>query len=208
MNASFRHAAARPASARGRGAGQAGPDPDRLVRLLTPAAAAMGMDLEGVRITSAGRRRLLRVIVDADGGVSLADIALASRDFSAELDAADAMGEAPYTLEVSSPGVDRPLREPRHWRRARGRLVTVPLAGQPAGAAGIVGRITDAGEHGVTLDIAGVSREFGYGELGAGRVQVEFARLDDLPDTGGEPAPDAYDQEAGEGAEEEEPHGY
>ena len=95
------------------------------------------MDLEGVRVTSAGRRRLLRVVVDADGGVSLDDIEQVSRELSAVLDQAAAMGEAPYTLEVSSPGVDRPLTEPRHWRRAVGRLVTAPLAphGQPPAAA-------------------------------------------------------------------------
>jgi ribosome maturation factor RimP len=207
MNASSRHAAARPAPARSHGGGPAAPDADRLVRLLTPVAVALGMDLEGVRLSSAGRRRLLRVIVDADGGVSLDDIALVSRDFSAELDAAGAMGEVPYTLEVSSPGVDRPLREPRHWRRAVGRLVTVPLASEPAAAAVIEGRITGAAENGVTLDVAGVSRQFGYGELGAGRIQVEFARLDDLPDTG-EPAPGGYEEDAGKGAEEEEPDGY
>ena len=89
--------------------------------------SAAGMDLENIRITATGRRRLLRVMVDADRGVSLDDITLISRALSAELDAIGAMGETPYTLEVSSPGVDRPLTEPRHWRRASGRLVRVPL---------------------------------------------------------------------------------
>ncbi len=106
------------------------PDADRLVRLLEPVVRAMGMDLESVRVTAAGRRRLLRVIVDADGGVSLDTMALASRELSARLDGATEMGELPYTLEVSSPGVDRPLTEPRHWRRAIGRLVVAPLGGQ------------------------------------------------------------------------------
>jgi len=108
-------------------------DAERIVGLLEPAVAAMGMDLEDVRITSAGRRRLLRIVVDADGGVSLDDIALVSRELSATLDRAAAMGEAAYTLEVSSPGVDRPLTEPKHWRRAVGRMVTAPLRADPGG---------------------------------------------------------------------------
>ena len=62
---------------------------------------------------------MLRVVVDADGGPSLDDIAVLSRSLSAELDSSGVMGEDAYTLEVSSPGVDRPLTEPRHWRRAR-----------------------------------------------------------------------------------------
>ncbi len=82
----------------------------------------MNMDLEGIRVTAAGRRQVLRVVVDADGGVSLDDIALASRELSVKLDNSAEMGEQPYTLEVSSPGVDRPLTQPRHWRRAIGRL--------------------------------------------------------------------------------------
>jgi len=137
------------------------------------------------------------VVVDADGGVSLDDIALVSREVSARLDGAGAMGEAPYTLEVSSPGVDRPLTLPRHWRRAAGRLVRVPLAGPggnglsstapapgPAGEAGqatgdsqagpIEGRVIAAGDGGVILEVDGERREFGYAELGPGRVQVEF----------------------------------
>ena len=113
---------------------RASADAERISDLLEPAVTAMGMDLEDVRITSAGRRRLLRVVVDADGGVSLDDIALVSRELSATLDRTTAMGEAPYTLEVSSPGVDRPLTEPKHWRRAIGRLVTVPLRSQPRSA--------------------------------------------------------------------------
>jgi ribosome maturation factor RimP len=166
----------------GRAAGQAGklPDTDRLVRLLEPVVHAMAMDLENVRVTAVGRRRLLRVVVDADGGVSLDDIALASRELSARLDNVTEMGELPYTLEVSSPGVDRPLTQPRHWRRATGRLVIVPLAASTAGNGAVIaeGRITRTSDEGVTLDCGGVLREFTYGELGPGRVQVEFGHLD------------------------------
>jgi ribosome maturation factor RimP len=179
---------------------RASADPERISDLLEPAVTAMGMDLEDVRITSAGRRRLLRVVVDSDGGVSLDDIALVSRELSATLDRASAMGEAPYTLEVSSPGVDRPLTEPKHWRRAVGRLVTVPLRSQPrsatdgqAGSLAVTGRVTGTDSRGVWLDVDGQSREFDYSELGPGRIQIEFAPLD------------AY---AGDGADEEGSDGH
>ena len=133
MSGSSRQSPARPGN-RPSGPPAAGSaDVAELTRLLEPVVSAAGMDLENVRVTAAGRRRLLRVVVDADGGVSLDDIAQISRDVSAELDATAAMGEAPYTLEVSSPGVDRPLTEPRHWRRATGRLVRVPLASRSRG---------------------------------------------------------------------------
>jgi ribosome maturation factor RimP len=184
-------------------------DAERIVGLLEPAVSAMGMDLEDVRITAAGRRRLLRIVVDADGGVSLDDIALVSRELSATLDRAAAMGEAAYTLEVSSPGVDRPLTEPKHWRRAVGRLVSAPLradqGGQTpplqAGSAAhvpddstvVTGRVTGADASGVRIDVDGASRVFGYSELGPGKIQIEFAPLD------------AY---AGDGADEEGPDGY
>ena len=154
----------------------AGPvDDKRLAGLIRPVVTAVGMDLETVRVSVAGRRRLVRVIVDSDTGVSLDDAALVSRDISAALDASDLMGEVPYTLEVSSPGVDRPLTEPRHWRRAAGRLVKVKAAGEGS----LRGRVTEAGDDGVTLQIDGTRRHFGYGELGPGAVQVEFGKLPD-----------------------------
>jgi len=157
-------------------------DDRRLAGLIEPVVAAAGMDLESVRMSVAGRRRLLRVIVDSDHGVSLDDAADVSRDVSTVLDASDVLDEVPYTLEVSSPGVDRPLTEPRHWRRARGRLVKVKVAGAgaPQGRTGIVlGRVLAADADGVTLDLTDGEQRFGYGELGAGAIQVEFGRIPD-----------------------------
>lgn len=150
-------------------------DDRRLAGLIEPVVAAAGMDLESVRIKMAGRRRLLRVVVDSDHGVSLDDAADVSREVSAVLDASDVLGDRPYTLEVSSPGVDRPLTEPRHWRRARGRLVTVKVTGEGA----VTGRVLAADADGVTLGLAGGERRFGHQELGAGTIQVEFGRIPD-----------------------------
>ena len=147
----------------------------RLAGLIEPVIAGVGMDLESVRMTVAGRRRLLRIVVDSDHGVSLDDAADVSREVSAVLDSSNALGEVPYTLEVSSPGVDRPLTEPRHWRRAAGRLVKVKVTGEGA----VEGRVLAADADGVTLDLAGRMRQLGYGELGAGSVQIEFGRIPD-----------------------------
>jgi ribosome maturation factor RimP len=154
------------------------PDPRALTRLLEPVVHALNMDLEGIRVTTAGRRRVLRVIVDADGGVSLDDIALASRELSSRLDGAAEMGDGPYTLEVSSPGVDRPLTLPRHWRRNVGRLVVTAASDGDEGER-IEGRITSVSEAGVILERDGVTREYRYADLGPGRVQVEFSHLED-----------------------------
>jgi ribosome maturation factor RimP len=142
----------------------------KIADVIGPVITAAGMDLESVRVSAAGRRRLLRVVVDSDRGVSLDDAATISRKLSAALDAAPVMGDFPYTLEVSSPGVDRPLTDPRHWRRAVGRLVQVTAAD----AGPISGRVLAADADGVTLDVAGDHRRFGYAALGAGAIQVEF----------------------------------
>lgn len=182
------------ASAAGAGAAAreaAAPDTSAISRVAEPVVHALGMDLEAVKVTTAGRRRLLRVVVDSDRGVSLDDATLASRELSAKLDASDVMGDMPYTLEVSSPGVDRPLTQPRHWQRAVGRLVRVPLAPAGAGhartpggqgksapgkAGAVQGRVVAADAAEVTLDIDGQHRRFGYAALGAGAVQIEFGR--------------------------------
>jgi ribosome maturation factor RimP len=139
---------------------------------LEPVVTEAGYDLEDVAITAAGRRSVVRVIVDRDGGLDLDAVADISRVVSEFLDADDVMGAAPYTLEVSSPGVDRPLTEPRHWRRAAGRLVQASL--RDAGT--LTGRVSAADDGGVTFDVAGAERVVGYDALGPGRVQVEFNR--------------------------------
>jgi ribosome maturation factor RimP len=170
----------------------AGPvDDKRLAGMIQPVVAAAGLDLESVRVTIAGKRRLLRVVVDGDHSVSLDETADVSREVSALLDASSMMGEVPYTLEVSSPGVDRPLTEPRHWRRAVRRLVRVKAAGEGT----VQGRVLVADEAGVTLDVDGVRHSFTYGVLGPGAVQVEFGRLPEIDDEGDLPADDELDDE-------------
>lgn len=175
---------------------------DRLAAVLRPAVAAAGYDLEEVAVTPAGRRRLVRVVVDGDGGVPLDGVAEVSRAVVAVLDADEALlGSSPYVLEVTSPGVDRPLSEPRHWRRAVGRLVQAQVAGRT-----VTGRLVSADDVGVLLDVDGAGLAAGYPGLGRGRVQVEFQRdravgVDDaVGDSGAHDAQDLdRDDDGGEG---------
>jgi ribosome maturation factor RimP len=182
-------ASASPARGAGRPAQKGAADTARLTSVIEPVLAAMEIDLEAVKLSAAGRRVVLRIVVDADGGVSLDDIAEVSRELSAKLDAKNAMGDAPYTLEVTSPGTDRPLTQPRHWRRAAGRLVVFESA-----AAELKGRVVVADREGVTLDFEGERRTFSFDELGPGRVQVEFGRLNEIDEPDDlETFPDAED---------------
>jgi len=142
--------------------------------VLRPAASGLGLDLEEVSVSSSGRRRLLRVVVDKDGGVTLDDVADATRGLSRELDASDVMGEQAYTLEVTSPGLDRPLTAPRHWRRNLHRLVQVT----DADGRTVTGRIVASDDEQAWLDVAGVRQTVAYGDVAKARVQVEFNRKD------------------------------
>ena len=151
----------------------------RLSELVAPEVAAVGYDLEDLSVTAAGKRSVVRVVVDKDGGVTLDDVADVSRTISDVLDRVDesepGLLGATYVLEVSSPGVDRPLTEPRHWRRNVRRLVTATLReGEP-----VTGRVTAADDDAVTLDVDGTERRLPYAEVVRGNVQVEFGRKDD-----------------------------
>lgn len=159
---------------------------------LEPVLAPLGLVVEDVSVSPAGKRRLVRVLVDSDiSGLDVADttspvpplsldaVADATRAVSDELDASDVMGQAPYVLEVSSPGVGRPLSSRDQLRRQVGRLVEVVHQGGTD-----TGRLTEVGSdtldlhvpatkktpaRHLTLDLDGVQR---------GTVQVEFKRAD------------------------------
>lgn len=154
------------------GAGTTGSDrrQQQLESTLRPVVEEAGFDLEALTVTPAGRRSVLRVIVDSDHGVKLDDIASISRRVSEHLDAGDdGFGAAPYTLEVTSPGVDRPLTEPRHWRRAIGRLVQWKQDGRSA-----EGRVVAVDGDSVTVHVQGKDEQFRREQISPARVQVEF----------------------------------
>ena len=145
---------------------------DRIEAELADPLSALALDIEAVEITPAGKRRIVRVAVDKDGGVTLDDVADATRAVSTVLDDSDVLGEMPYTLEVTSRGVDRPLTLPRHWRRNADRLVKATLVdGQE-----ITGRILSSDDEAVSLDVDGATRELAYGDVAKALVQIEFIR--------------------------------
>ena len=147
---------------------------DRLTGLLAAPIEALGLDLEAVDLSKAGKRSVLRVAVDKDGGVDLDDIAAATSEVSRVLDDSDAMGAGSYTLEVSSPGVDRPLTLPRHWRRNTGRLVKATLAEGEE----VAGRIVEADDDGAGIDVLGTVRRVSFTDVAKARIQIEFKRPD------------------------------
>lgn len=136
-----------------------------------PALAAEGYHLEDVEVRQAGSRRLVQVLVDRDDGISLDQVADASRTIAAVLDDEDVFSGA-YVLEVSSPGVDRPLTLPRHWRRNVGRLVAVTLTE----GAGCTGRVVSVDDEAATLDVGGSPRRVELSAVRTAVVQVEFSR--------------------------------
>lgn len=149
---------------------------EQITALLTPVVAQFDLELESVDVVPAGKRRVLRVVVDGDGprgtGPLLDDIAAATRAISVALDGSDVVGRQPYTLEVSSRGVSRPLELPRHWRRNRGRLVAVTLSG----GGHLLGRIAASAEDHAVLDIHGRSQPVPYADVATALVQVELNR--------------------------------
>ncbi len=161
----------------------------RIEAVLTPVIAADGMILEGITVTPAGKRRLVRVLVDRDvvvddtdrntpvQSLSLDEVGNVTRSVSDALDESDAMGEAAYVLEVSSPGTDRPLSTPQHFRRNVGRLITVMTTDDEE----IRGRLTGAGPDTFDLVVVtddGITRTFEYAQSSRARVELEFNRPD------------------------------
>lgn len=157
---------------------------ERLRELLEPLVSSQGLDLEEIAVDAVGRKRVLRVVVDSDTGADLDRIADVSRALSAKLDETDAMGGGEYTLEVGTPGAERPLTEHRHYVRATGRLVGFRLTAGDE----LVARILRVDDEGLDLEVPGVkgrkatARRLAFDDIGRARVQVEFNRKDDKTD--------------------------
>ncbi len=151
----------------------------RLAELIEPILAGHGLELDHLEITPIGKRRILKVTVDGDGpsgrGPLVDDIAAAARSLSDALDESAATGDAPYTLEVSSRGVSRPLTAPKHYRRNTGRLIKVTAAE----GGSVIGRIVTVTDDAVTLDVDGETREVELSTVTKAVVQVEMNRADD-----------------------------
>ncbi|MEN3608219.1 ribosome maturation factor RimP [Plantactinospora sp. ZYX-F-223] len=193
----------------------------RLRAVIEPVVTAAGYDLEDLSVSRAGRRYVVRVVVDGDAGVSLDAVADVSRLLSKALDQAEETGgdlvAGEYQLEVSSPGVDRPLTQPRHWRRNVGRLVKVTVRGpgehperggadeRPPAPADrqVTARVVAADDERVVLETDAGPVGWAYPDLGPGRVQVEFNRLDEIADDDPTGAGDDDYDDVGNGDDED-----
>lgn len=148
----------------------AGAPPGQLRGVLEPIVRDAGFDLEQLDVRVTGRRHAVTIVVDSDEGVGLDDIARLSRAAADELDGHEHLIGGSYTLEVTSPGVDRPLTTERHWRRAHLRQVAV----RTHDGATFTGRVGPAGPESVTLVVEGRLHELHYAEVAHAGVQVEF----------------------------------
>ena len=137
------------------------------------AALAVGVAVDEIELLGTGRRSLLRVTIDKQGGVTLDDCAAFSRDFSALMDVEDPIKSA-YTLEVSSPGLDRPLKSLEAFRKCTGKLAKVVLKKKPEGKGVLVGRIIGVGDATVTLLVDGAEIETDYANVSKARLEVEL----------------------------------
>ncbi len=169
---------------------------DTIRPALSQPLADLSLVLDDLSIIPAGRRRVVRVLVDRDLSflapsdttsrvvpLTLDEVAEATRAVSDALDEGDLMGTEPYTLEVSSPGVDRPLQGHRAFRRNVGRLVAVVLESGDT----LTGRITSVSADRVALEEPAVKKaparrhEVALDAVTSARVQVEFGRKEDVP---------------------------
>jgi ribosome maturation factor RimP len=133
---------------------------------ITPALEALGFYLEDVTITSAGRRSMLTVIVDGDTHLSLDQVTSATKAIGEIVESIQSLGETPFTLEVTSPGLDRPLTKVRHWQKNINRLVKVVLLD----GSEIKGRIKDVNEVSAIVD----EKNINYSDVKRATLEVEF----------------------------------
>ena len=133
---------------------------------ITPALEALGFYLEDVTIISAGRRSMLTVIVDGDTHLSLDQVTSATKAIGEIVESVQSLGETPFTLEVTSPGLDRPLTKVRHWQKNINRLVKVVLLDGTE----IKGRIKDVNEVSATVD----EKNINYSDMKRATLEIEF----------------------------------
>jgi len=133
---------------------------------IRPAIEATGNYLEELTITSAGKVKILTVIVDSESHLNLDQVTAVTKVISEIVEALPALGDTPFTLEVTSPGLDRPLTKPRHWRKNLNRLVKITMT---SGAL-FEGRIVE-----VTESTAMVGSEIvSFEDIKRATLEIEF----------------------------------
>lgn len=135
---------------------------------ITPAIESLGFYLEDINITSAGKRSMLTVIVDGDTHLSLDQVTVATKAISEIVENLPTLGNNPFTLEVTSPGLDRPLTKPRHWRKNQDRLIKIILNDGKE----INGRIKDSTESSVNVD----EHVINYADIKRATLEIEFKK--------------------------------
>jgi ribosome maturation factor RimP len=136
---------------------------------ITPALSDLGFSIQVITITSAGRRCMLTVIVDGDTHLSLDQVTVATKAISEIVENIQSLGQAPFTLEVTSPGLDRPLTKPRHWRKNIDRLVKIVLLDGKE----IKGRVKDATEISATVD----EQVIKFTDIKRATLEIEFKQV-------------------------------
>ncbi|MDN5860469.1 MAG: ribosome maturation factor RimP, partial [Pseudonocardia sp.] len=144
--------------------------PGRLYGVLEPIVVGAGLELDDLDVRVAGRRHTVKVVVDSEDGVGLDALSGLSRSVAAELDRHEHLITGSYTLEVTSPGAERPLTSQRHWKRAHLRKVVVTATD----GATFTGRVGDAGAESVVVLVDGRTRDVRYGDVRRATVEVEF----------------------------------
>lgn len=144
-----------------------------LTELLNPVVTRAGFVLEEVTVTPVGKRRLVSVVIDRENSnPSLDEVTVVSKEISVILDTYSQMGEMPFTLEVTTPGVDRPLTLPRHWKKNIGRLVKItPKQGDK-----FIGRISEVFENQVKLELEKELLTVDLVDVSRAQIEVEFNR--------------------------------
>ena len=144
--------------------------------IAAPLAAQDGMELVDVELGGAGGHQTLRLFIDRAGGVSLDDCTLVSRAVSAALDVEDPIAGA-YNLEVSSPGLDRPLRTPEHFEKFKGSKVRVKTFGpvpECENRKTFVGTLQGFAEGKVIVDVDGKVFHVPHGQISKANIEPVF----------------------------------
>ena len=144
-----------------------------LTELLNPAVTRAGFVLEEVSVTPVGKRRLISVVVDCENrNPSLDEVTVVSKEVSSILDTYSQLGEMPFTLEVTTPGIDRPLTELRHWKKNIDRLVKItPHSGEK-----YVARIKEVLPREVVLELKNQESKVHFSDIARAQIEVEFNR--------------------------------
>ena len=141
---------------------------EQVLAVITPAIESLGFYIEDITITSAGKRSMLTVIVDGDTHLSLDQVTVATKAISEIVENLPTLGNNPFTLEVTSPGLDRPLTKPRHWRKNQDRLIKIVLTDGKE----IKGRIKDSDETSVTVDVQAIN----FADIKRATLEGEFKK--------------------------------